>query len=600
MLPANTIGRFFMVILCLTLSACSGGTPTVLRVPLMPGPGQTLSDAAPVFAADENDTLDTTLEAGKVHPVLSATLERDFDNETAQLSQEVSVKTIRTDDYGTYVVTYVLDGREEEVTLDTSNCPSDCEFLIDGRGFVFWSWTDSQTDVHDGREEFDYMASLTLSPNEANNTNPRIWFVFGVRTEELPTGNATYYGRFRADSWAGSDRVERQRYSGTMRLVANFDMRQLEGRIFGVRGSPRGSSTRSSWPTSSFTLTNGRIVNGQFTAVLKGVDSNPDALFDESVRDFLGHILGEFYGPNAEEVGGVVTATRDVAGESDDRVLHGFIGGEKTEPLTGINDTAPLVTGVYRDSEANPSSTSLIDTDLVGPTTVESTSDGFKVTYVVDGETRTIEFGESDFGARFSFLYSKVTDGTEYRLQSSSFLRQRSFEYLDINQWGIYPDPDDVLRQSNFGFMVYGKRTTDMPTTGTGTYAGRMGAREWPSDNAVGTNHSSVKEYRGSLSLTANFGNSSVVGSITDLQNRSGDVEFYGDVDGGLSFNAAINGNGMTATDLSGTGALAGYSNGSVNGAFYGPAGAEVGGVFEAADTTSNKLLTGYFAGKKQ
>ena len=570
----------------------------------MPGPGQTLSDATPVFAADENSTLEATLAADKVHPVLSTTLERDLNQDSARLSEEVSVKTIWTDHNGTYVVTYVLDGTEEEVTLDTSNCPRDCVFVVDGRRFVFWSWTSDQDEaVHDGRAEFRYMASLNLTHTPDDDINYRTWFVFGVRTEELPMGSATYYGRFRADSYRTADslRAERQRYSGTMRLVANFDMRQLEGRIFGVRGSPRGSSRRSSWPTSSFTLTNGRIVNGQFTADLTGVDSDPAASFDKSVRDFMGHILGEFYGPNAEEVGGVVTATRDVAGEADDRVLNGFIGGEKTEPLTGIDDTAPLVTAVYRDLDANPSSTSFADTDVVGPTAVESTSDGFRITYVVDGETRTVEFGESDFGARFSFLYSKVTDGTEYRLQSSSFLRQRSFEYLDINLWGIYPDPDDVHRKSNFGFMVYGARTTDMPTTGTGNYAGSMRAFEWPSDNAVGTNSSSFTDYRGNLSLTANFGDSSVVGSVTDLRNRSGDVDSYGDVDGGLSFNATINGsNGMTATDLSGTGALTGYSNGSVNGAFYGPAGAEVGGVFQAADTTGNKLLNGAFAGRKQ
>ena len=55
---------------------------------------------------------------------------------------------------------------------------------------------------------------------------------------------------------------------------------------------------------SSFKITDGRIVNGQFTATLTGMDSNPNAPLDRSVRGYLGAILGEFYGPGAEEVGG--------------------------------------------------------------------------------------------------------------------------------------------------------------------------------------------------------------------------------------------------------------------------------------------------------
>ena len=74
----------------------------------------------------------------------------------------------------------------------------------------------------------------------------------------------------------------------------------------------------------------------------------------------------------------------------------------------------------------------------------------------------------------------------------------------------------------------------------------------------------------------------------------------YSPASGGLSFNAAINGSGLSATDLSGSGDLGGYGGGEVNGAFYGPAAAEVAGVFSAVNNTRNRQLIGEFGGQKQ
>ena len=63
------------------------------------------------------------------------------------------------------------------------------------------------------------------------------------------------------------------------------------------------------------------------TATLTGMDSNANAPMDMTVNDYKGGILGEFYGPNAEEVGGVWNATRD----RDDRVMAGAFQAEMDE-----------------------------------------------------------------------------------------------------------------------------------------------------------------------------------------------------------------------------------------------------------------------------
>ena len=106
--------------------------------------------------------------------------------------------------------------------------------------------------------------------------------------------------------------------------------------------------------------------------------------------------------------------------------------------------------------------------------------------------------------------------------------------------------------------------------------------------------------YRGDFSLSADFGSSTVAGNATILESRPGDSSTYVSTSGGLDFNATINGNGLSATDLSGSGVLAGYSGGHVNGAFYGPGAAEVAGVFDATDSSQNRVMMGYFGGEKQ
>ena len=386
----------------------TGGMPTLRILPLMAGPGINRSDASPVFAGDETSTLSEMLkDPANVIPVLAANLARNRGTQqSSELSADFFVESIRRNAGGEYVIDYVIDGTEEEITLDTGDCGSSgCEFLVNGRRTFFWSWTrdDDDPSIEDGLGEFQYMASLGFAHYSPMDLQARTWFVFGVRTEDLPMGTATHHGRFFSWSFetANSAWSRRQYVSGTMRLVANFDMRALEGRIIRIRGrQPEESTSYSTWPTSSFAITEGRIVNGQFTATLTGLDSDPTTPFDESVRGFMGHILGEFYGPNAEEVGGVVTATRDVAGTADDRVLHGFIGGRKTDRLTGVTDLEALWTAVDLDYQAGSAT---VLTAVERPT-VESTADGYTITYIVDGQTQTLELRESDFGSNVNSL----------------------------------------------------------------------------------------------------------------------------------------------------------------------------------------------------
>ena len=102
------------------------------------------------------------------------------------------------------------------------------------------------------------------------------------------------------------------------------------------------------------------------------------------------------------------------------------------------------------------------------------------------------------------------------------------------------------------------------------------------------------------MTLTADFATSDVAGKFTDLlRSQPGRFGPYAPVPDGVTFNADISGNGMTADNLTGTGDLAGYQNGNVRGAFFGPSAEEAAGVFDAHDQTGNKILSGWFGTTK-
>ena len=62
-----------------------------------------------------------------------------------------------------------------------------------------------------------------------------------------------------------------------------------------------------------------------------GQDSDSDAPASESVRGFEGSMLGEFYGPNGEEVMGVLNGRRDATDTTPEQVMSGVLGADRAD-----------------------------------------------------------------------------------------------------------------------------------------------------------------------------------------------------------------------------------------------------------------------------
>ena len=182
-----------------------------------------------------------------------------------------------------------------------------------------------------------------------------------------------------------------------MRIVANFDLGTLMGEVDGIQGTEPGApgSSRSAWSTSSFTITDGRMVDGQFTATITGHDSDENPSLAQSVAGYVGSLLGEFYGPDANEIGAVLTATRDLTGSDHDRVLQGYVGGTKWAAGAGMYPVS-FSTGVDRhDFSTSPRIVSQNDDNRVTAVTFNGDSE-YRIAYLVDGEPRSVTLDEND------------------------------------------------------------------------------------------------------------------------------------------------------------------------------------------------------------
>ena len=152
--------------------------------------------------------------------------------------------------------------------------------------------------------------------------------------------------------------------------------------------------------------------------------------------------------------------------------------------------------------------------------------DGFRVTYVVDGVERQVQFSGADRGATIegrrtsSTTYAKQPDGTR-RLHTLSSRTgafdhaprndgSQEFRYFEIIGWDIVdfeelPSTDIAAVQR--GRSVYGARTETMPASGSATYHGRAWASAWRSNSPT---LNSRLDMRGGLLLTADFGESAI------------------------------------------------------------------------------------------
>ena len=593
--------------------------------------GLTRSTAPPVEVQNASDTLATLLpDPANLFAPLAALFRGDSSEQSpgSELASDLRVKTVSSDGNDGFRVTYVAGGEEQTIHFEAAD-------YVDGRwhyakvtdGVTYFLGTHtgsferaSKNQGPSGYRHFD-QNQFGISDEDAG-TIERGYMSYGARTDTsgLPAGEATYIGSMEADTYRKDNpsTAQRERMRGDMRLTAEFDAGTLDGIILGIRVRRADESDYSRLPdTTWFEIGNGRIVDGQLVATLTGMDSNAAAPMDDTVRGYEGGILGELYGPAAEEAGGVLNASRS------NRVMVGMFGGRRPDPGTHTrlhrSTAAPVfatqgggdIEDLFDSSAVLAPLTSTLETigrhrptSVIrsGDTYVKSISsdgnDGIHVTYVVGGEEQTIHYLPEDYIEDEGYWTKKSGPGPDLW-----FWAPGDYYFLGGLWIGL---PDGNLRPS----WTAGARTdvADLPA-GTATYIGGMGAESF--SQVDGT---SIVRYslRGDLSLTADFDASTLAGEITNMRKRwrlpeprvwidLPDTSRFDIGDGQIAdgqFTATLTGVD-TNESASLHDSVRGYE-GDVLGEFYGPAAEEIGGVISATRDADLRVMSGTIRGHQQ
>ena len=297
--------------------------------PLTIPDGLAQSTATPVHASDDGDTLAALLpDPANMFAPLMAMFSGDpsAQSPSSELIGDVQVKTVSSDGSNGFHVTYTVAGAEHMIHFEADDYQDGQYYYlknVGGLDYFLGTWTDSfeRTNKNQGSSEFTYFDVNSFGHDDATTrATDRNFLVYGARSDggDLPAGSASYIGPMWVQSYLSDNpsRDYRDRMRASMRVTADFDESTLEGMAFGIRMRKAGERAYSRLSdTTYFVIGSGRIVDGQFTATLTGADSNENAPMDETVRGYEGNVLGEFYGPAAEEVGAVLNASRS------DRVL---------------------------------------------------------------------------------------------------------------------------------------------------------------------------------------------------------------------------------------------------------------------------------------
>ena len=308
-----------------------------------------------LYAESEADTLASLLPAGEAaFSTLSVALWRDFraaNYGTAQPSLgSAYVKSVAGDGDGGFRVVFVIDGRES-----LSHLPAhlfNADRFIGGAlddaltPYSLWSWTDSfdanpdepaATDRTDGPSYYDYFDINGWQAGGALIGHYRGFMTYGVRTrsENLPSGNAAYEGHLEAEVWSAGNWQWGSRTSvhGTIRLEANFKEGEIGGRIDDLRFRTPGASDFQALPEgNSIDIASAPIEEARIAAEWAGNGPDQYAAPHETILGFTGKLNGEFYGPSASEVGGVLSGGRAETDSRPQQFILGSFGGTHPDP----------------------------------------------------------------------------------------------------------------------------------------------------------------------------------------------------------------------------------------------------------------------------
>ena len=302
------------------------------------------------YAASTDDTLTNLLRGGETFfSALSATIRRDFlgaDSGAAHPNLGgVYVKSVSGDGADGFRVVFVMDGRESVIHFRAEETNARNVTLGESEdnltAYTLFPWThsfrgDPNDPSTDGSYVYDYFDLKGWSAGSVAWNQIRGYVAYGARTmpENLP-GRAAYQGRVQGEFWNADDPNwnTQTRLLGTLHLEANLDDGEISGRIDELLAPPPGAAQYQPMADGNvIDIASAPIEEARFIAEWVGNDPNVNAAPGETIRGFSGNMLGEFYGPAAEEIGGVIGGRRAATDSTPEQFLIGGFHGSQPDP----------------------------------------------------------------------------------------------------------------------------------------------------------------------------------------------------------------------------------------------------------------------------
>ena len=347
------------VALTLTLTACggSGNGDGVDNTMMPPANGDTMPDDDMMpLVLNDGLTAGLVMVAGDENRIstLSAAIHADYaKNEVMLPKPGVSyVTSIFADGSGGFHVSSVFNGEESTVHLEAGDYDAEAFGYVktsedeqDVRYLALWDrdWLGDQ--VASDYLELGYWAHVvgsdaTAPESEQSNTLMHLsWVTFGSRSEsgDLPTGSATYEGQMTAMWWdvegdSPDTSVRNRILRGVVNLEANFGAGTISGEIDGINIPNWNADNEEGYHLGAIRIAETAIGEAQFRADWVGEDDRMDVAPNRTIGGFTGTILGDFYGPAAEEVGGVLSGSRAATDTMPERVITGGFGAVQPAP----------------------------------------------------------------------------------------------------------------------------------------------------------------------------------------------------------------------------------------------------------------------------
>ncbi len=331
------------------LSACSDPAPEGDSIVVG---GFVASPLGSWYAEGGQDTL-ANLEGLAFSP-LSVHVRRNYAADARGVSSpeddSAYIESIVRTSTGKIVVSYVLEGERASIDFDTSEITAfDSVFgetTHDGHRYAVQLYTDLGT--ADAPAPRDYVATARWYTFEQRpGVSPydgivyEFFGTYGVRTPSEPLsalGSASYEGNILGNVWDTGDpnrRTGSELLEGRLSLSADLDSGDIGGQVTDFTRFDRDATHLGRQPLSDTNVIEitGSIMDGRFAADWEGHDGGGTPA-EHSVGGFTGTMLGEFYGPAGEEVGGVLRGHRDATATTPEQIFNGFFSAGR-EPDAG-------------------------------------------------------------------------------------------------------------------------------------------------------------------------------------------------------------------------------------------------------------------------